>query len=528
MSAQTRTLARSGELRSFAFLVRVVPVSTPSFADLSAEDKKMKASRAFGILLVVLLGWHDIAFSQKWRALMNQPSFGAGHPLLLTNGDVLVQEDNPGTWSRLTPDQFGSYINGTWEQAASLPPGYGPSAYASAVLPDGRVIVEGGEYNFGQLEWTNLGAIYDPKEDVWAPVNPPPGWTILGDAQSVVLPDGTFMVANCCAFPFTAALLDAKTLTWTFTGENKQDLYDEEGWTLLPDGTVLTVDAENAAHPTHAEKYIPNLGKWINAGSTIVLLSDPPTAEIGPAVLRPDGTVFATGANSNKTKAGHTSIYHPPTDRMKPGTWTPGPDIPDENDMGDAPAALLPDGNVLCDTNHGINNPPTTFYEFDGTTFIKVPGPPNSGKDATEQGSMLVLPTGQIFFTDGSSDVEIYTAKGKPDPSWAPVITSSPGNVTRGKTYAISGMQFNGLSQGAMYGDDSQMATNYPLIRITNNASHHVFYARTYDHSTMAVATGKDKVSTHFEVPNGMETGASKLVVVANGIASKPVPVTVH
>ena len=93
----------------------------------------MKASRAFGMLLVVLMGWRGIAFSQKWRALTNQPSFGAALPLLLTNGDVLVQEDNPGNWSRLTPDRFGSYVNGTWKRAASLPPGYGPSAYASAV-----------------------------------------------------------------------------------------------------------------------------------------------------------------------------------------------------------------------------------------------------------------------------------------------------------------------------------------------------------------------------------------------------------
>src|ERR1700722_11435494 len=130
----------------------------------------MKVSRAFGIVLAVLLGWSGIALSQSWHALRNQPSFGAGHPLLLTDGSVLVQEDNPGNWSRLVPDETGSYLNGTWKKAASLPPGYGPSAYASAVVPDGRVIVEGGEYNFGQLEWTSLGAIYDPLSNVWTRV----------------------------------------------------------------------------------------------------------------------------------------------------------------------------------------------------------------------------------------------------------------------------------------------------------------------------------------------------------------------
>ena len=77
------------------------------------------------------------------------------------------------------------------------------------------------------------------------------------------------------------------------------------------------------------------------------------------------------------------------------------------------------------------------------------------------------------------------------------------------------------------FGDEYQNATNYPLVRITNNSTKHVFYARTHDHSTMGVATGTKVVSTHFDVPKTIDTGASTLVVVANGIASKPVNVTV-
>ena len=58
-------------------------------------------------------------------------------------------------------------------------------------------------------------------------------------------------------------------------------------------------------------------------------------------------------------------------------------------------------------------------------------------------------------------------------------------------------------------------------------ATGHVFYARTHDHSTMGVATGSATVSTNFDVPATMESGASTLEVVANGIPSAPVSVTV-
>jgi hypothetical protein len=36
----------------------------------------------------------------------------------------------------------------------------------------------------------------------------------------------------------------------------------------------------------------------------------------------------------------------------------------------------------------------------------------------------------------------------------------------------------------------------------------------------MAVATGSAVVSTNFDVPSGMETGASSLEIIANGITS--------
>jgi hypothetical protein len=135
-----------------------------------------------------------------------------------------------------------------------------------------------------------------------------------------------------------------------------------------------------------------------------------------------------------------------------------------------------------------------------------------------------MLPTGQVLV----GGTEVYNPTGTYDAAWAPTIKSAPSSVNRGSTYKISGTQFNGLSQAAAFGDEFETATNYPLVRITNNNTGHVFYARTHDHSTMGVATGSKIVSTNFDIPATMETGASTLEVVANGIPSIPVSVTVN
>ena len=218
------------------------------------------------------------------------------------------------------------------------------------------------------------------------------------------------------------------------------------------------------------------------------------------------------------------------------GTWKAGPSFPvaggKQLDVADGPAALLPNGDVLVAASPENYKKPISFFEFDGTNLNAVPATSNAANLSSYDGRMLVLPTGQILFTDSTlngntPNVEIFTGAGSPNPAWAPSISSAPATVTHAKSYKISGVLFNGMSQGAAYGDDAQAATNYPLVRITNTASGHVFYCRTFGHSSMAVASPAT-VSTHFHVPAGIETGAGELVVVANGIASTPVAVTVN
>jgi hypothetical protein len=231
--------------------------------------------------------------------------------------------------------------------------------------------------------------------------------------------------------------------------------------------------------------------------------------------------VFATGANSSG--AGHTATYN-----WKSRTWKAGPDFKGTDNCSDAPASLEINGHVIVMASPGFGGTPATFYDWNGKSVMKIAGPPNASQDSSFYGHFLVLPTGQLLFSDFSSDVEVFTSKGTYKAAWQPTITSVPATLTHGQTYTVEGTQFNGLSQGAAYGDDFQDATNFGLVRITNNATKHVFYAKTHDPSTMAVNTRTKPVSTSFDVPAVIETGASSLEVVANGIPSAPAAVTVN
>ncbi len=465
-----------------------------------------------------------------WTPLAATPPINPGAMILLTDGSLMIQDQgsaNNGTanWWRYAPDVNGSYVSGIWTQLASLPASfkYAPLYFASAVLPDGRVIIEGGEYNFGKLVWTNQGAIYDPLTNSWRKMVPPSGgtgnWVRIGDAPSAVLANGTFMLAASGYSGTTnEALLNARTLAWTETGAGKADGNGEEGWSLLPGGNLLTVDVDNpgAPSPTNSEIYAVSLGQWSSAGSTIVQLDS--GGEIGPQLLRPAGSVLATGATQ------HNAVFDTASN-----SWSTAPDLPVIGglpfDAADSSAAILPSGDVLVAASPSFTTP-THFFTFNGTSFTQVADTANAPNLAAFDGFMIVLPTGQVMFNSRVGDVELYSDGSQPPASLQPSITRVPNSLVEGSTYTLSGKQLCGLTQAAAYGDDYQPFTNYPLIRITNTATNHVFYARTSVRSSSSIAPSAVS-STRFTLPKSMETGASTLVVVANGIASKPVDVTI-
>jgi hypothetical protein len=493
--------------------------------------------------------------------------------LLLMDGSVLVERyaSSTGDWWRLTPDATGSYVNGTWTYDSSMPViggiQYAPLYYCSAVLPDGRAVIIGGEYNYqlsnGAFTYvtveTTKGAIYDPQTHAWTNLAPPSGVSRIGDSMCSVLASGPHK-GHLAIGPNSGSkmyMLDASTLTWTdLAVTGKVGSNSEEGWTLLPDGTFFDVLANGtAANGTNnlTLRYVPSLNQWVSAGVSPVLLKDTSSHETGAQALMYNGNIFVAGADRN---SGANAVFIPPAgstvdnQSTAPGTFLVAPAFPRKPyatappstncigtapnlmcqlDDADAPGAVLPNGHVLVPAAPGVFNPDTYFFEYDpsNNTLNEVVRPSNAATQIQYAYHMLLLPTGQVFAPTGGTTLPFYTMDPStgPDPAWKPIITSVPHSLTPGQSYSLSGAQLNGLTEGAYYGDDYASATNYPIVRITNHATGHVFWGRTHDRDNLNITPGSTIITTALDIPANLEPGTSDLVVIANGIASDPVEI---
>jgi hypothetical protein len=459
-----------------------------------------------------------------WVPLINLAPDYIGTMLLLPDGTVMAANgDTSSNWYRLTPDSSGSFVNGTW---STLSPMNDSRLYfASDVLPNGNVFVAGGEYGTG----TATAEIYNIVSNTWAETVVPPalldpsqtspaanGNQAFADAISTVLPNGSVLIAPVYASTIGGTLTYNPTSNvWSagprlFRGSDQA----EACWVKLADGSVLTIDP----YGTHSERYIPALNRWLNDANAPVSLYDT-NRELGAGILLSDGRAFFLGGT------GHTAFYTP-SGNTNAGTWTAGPDLPNGQGTPDAPAAMMMNGKVLCATGPAQTyNGPVSFYEYDAVSnsFTRVNAPdgfPTLDYAVPYGTTMLDLPDGSVLFADFDQQLYVYQPDGSPLASGKPTIT----RITRNPdgSYHLTGQQLNGISQGAAYGDDAQMDSNYPIVRMTNSIGG-VFYARTYGWSSTGVMTGNAPVTTEFALPAGLPLGEYSLVAVANGISSDPV-----
>ena len=490
----------------------------------------MKVFRIIGIaLLASVLGASLASAQPNWVSLKNLSPEAVGPLLQLRDGRILAHSDQNGNalnWYILTPDAQGSYQNGTWCKSGSFPSNYSPFFFSTAVgvnskLGSNIVIAEGGEYNFGSAVWTNLGALgtvtpFTCPGVSWAANNPPSGWSRIGDAENSVLPDGTYMQANCCT---NQNAIYCGPNCWTATGSVNQGNNDESGFTALPNGLVLTVDTKTACGSAmSSELYDYHTGVWSCGPTTPVKLYNSSDEELGAAVLMYNGKVLQFGGNVVAT-----AIYDPVAN-----SWAAGPTPPGGLDQADGPAALETNGKVLAMLSPGLFNAGCHFAEYDPTsnTIALTVDSPQCPSSSSYEGHMMILPTGQIASLSFETTIHLYNSVGNPPNGVAPVIIARS-NVVLGKSVnnILYGKNLNGLTENNAYGDDYQMATNYPLIRFTDK-NNNVWYGLTHDDSSHSIAPGTISY-TEFDLNPAMPSGQYTMQVVTNGIGSNGVLINV-
>jgi N-acetylneuraminic acid mutarotase len=202
---------------------------------------------------------------------------------------------------------------GTWTATASLPePVWGS---ASAVLPDGRVMVAGGTTGTSSNLATNKVSLFDPNTEQWT--SGTPMLVPRAYAMSVILRDGSVLVAggSLNGQPLdTAERYLPGNDAWVAAGRmNVSRTFGTA--TLLDDDRVLVAGGGNTGSPgfnatAAAEIYDPEMGTWTATGPLVVART------LHTASLLSDKTVLVAGGAAHYSGtagavAWTTEIYDP-------------------------------------------------------------------------------------------------------------------------------------------------------------------------------------------------------------------------
>lgn len=426
--------------------------------------------------------------------------------MVLSDGTILT-DNGSGNCCRLTPDIHGSYINGTWTRLASM--NYDRMFFASSVLTNGNVFVAGGEYGSGRRH----AELYDPLNNVWKKIPDPLPGPAFSDAIGKILPNGNVLVAPVSLFG-GCLIYNVISNSWQTAGSAANQ--NETSWVKLANDNIITIDTGSL----NTEHYVPASNTWVQDGALPVPLYGY-GAELGGGFLLPNGKVFYVGGTTN------TATYTSGATVGSAGSWVASATIPNGLGAVDAPAAMMVNGKILCDLGPvGGFNGPCSFYEYDylsdSFTQVTAPGGGSTYNSVPYANSMLCLPDGSVLFVGGqnSQSLYVYTPDGTPLAAGKPVISSLTQNADG--SYHMTGTGLNGISEGAVYGDDAQMDSNYPLVRMTNSVSGNVYYARTFKWNSTGVMTGNRVITTEFVLPQNLPSGTYSLVAVANGNPSVP------
>ena len=299
----------------------------------------------------------------------------------------------------------------------ALPPSSAPELQTAryeavtATLPDGQVLIAGGDGNGGILQ---SAEVFDPATDTFSPLTAS-GKTELqtprAAAAAATLPDGQVLIAggyDGSDYLQTAELFNPATDTFTaLAASGTTELRTARAGataTALPDGQVLIAGGYNGTSGIlqSAELFNP-------ATDTFTALTgsgnELQTARAGAsAAALPGGQVLIAGGYGNSGYLQSAELFNPATDTFTALPASGNTEL--QTARYGAAAAALPDGQVLIAGGYGnsgylqeaeLFNPATdtfTALAASGTTQLQTP---RAGATAA------TLPDGQVLIAGGLS-----------------------------------------------------------------------------------------------------------------------------
>ena len=414
--------------------------------------------------------------------------------ILLPGGQILVG-------SIKAASTYSYNIAGNaWSLAATKV--YGSSSEQGwAKLADGRVIT----YDIAKSisEGTGYAELYDPVANAWSSISPGDG------TANGVLP--------------------------VITSSSDNELGPSM---RLQDGRMLLIGANG-----NTALYTPATNTWAPGPmveGTLNGLPFPFASDDAPGAILPNGhVIFAADAGPGVASEGSTTSGSeivagiPSTTFFQVGWNVTGDGIPDNATITSVDSATqIHISQNATATASGVSlsfgGPyavPAELFDFDpvaGTVNPVSPAIPDTHLTniSSYVTRMLILPTGQLLFADGTNQLWVYTPDGAAGAPLLPTVTSVV--YSGGGVYTLTGTQLNGQSAGSSYGDDVQCDENYPVIRMVS-ASGSVYYAKTTNWSTVGVGTGAAAETVNFTLNPSMPVGTYSLIVTGAGLSSNPV-----
>lgn len=285
--------------------------------------------------------------------------------------------------------------------------------HSATSLANGKILVVGGTYwnskQGGRAEGTGNCEIYDPI--LRKSTNTGSLHQARSGHSAALLPNGRVLVVggNSKAGPpyYTpnCEVYEPTTGKWTMTGALSQGRTQHQT-VMLSDGDVLVIGGEWVGEAlSSCERYNAETGQWIQAAPMV-------GARAGHnATLLPDGNVLVTGGyetfqigteHGHQRAVGSCEIYNPATD-----AWTSTGPLGSERIMHGA--TLLGNGQVLVSGGHFLDSSyPGSNYESYSSCELYNPATgnwsPAAPMNTAREGHCAVrLPFGGVLATGGSN-----------------------------------------------------------------------------------------------------------------------------